>query len=47
MARALTLTQTTITNVMLKTFAMGKLHHNLKAIEVCMHGNLEKLMFKH
>ncbi len=45
MARALALTQTTITNAMLKTFAMGK--HNLKVIKVCMHEILEKLMPKH
>jgi hypothetical protein len=47
MARVLALTQTTITNAMLKTFAMCNLHHIFKAIEVCMHGDLEKLMFKH
>jgi hypothetical protein len=45
MARALALTQITITNAMLKTFAMG--NHNLKVIKVCMHEILEKLMPKH
>jgi hypothetical protein len=37
MTRAMALTQTTITNAMLKTFAMSSLHHNLKVIELCMH----------
>ncbi len=45
MTRALALTQTTITNAMLKTFAMG--NHNLKVIKVCVHEILEKLMPKH
>ncbi len=45
MARALALTQTTITNAILKTFAMG--NHNLRVIKVCMHEILEKLMPRH
>ncbi len=47
MTRAVALTQTTITNAMLKTFAMSNLHHSLKVIELCMHEILEKLMLKH